>query len=172
MASPATAKRIPRKPKRDPHLVHVALAQAQQVAGCLTQAGYPTVHPSHHGSSRGIGVVPVSREWSGSGGLWVAKTGLRTDHGIFYVWVAPTQELSDRTYASESGFPGGGERDHGHDGRVSIESERYGNDHAASVAELQTVASCAFSVPAAAGKAKWVFDGPGPRPTLSAPDEG
>lgn len=161
------AKRIPRKPKRDPHLVHVALAQAHQVARCLSQAGYPMARLLKNGSPRGIGVVPAARSSDGAGGLWVAKTGLRTYHGNFYVWIAPTQRLSDRTYYAESGVPGGGERDHGHDGRVSIESERFGKHHAASVAELQTVASCAFSVPAAAGQPKWVFDGPGPRPNLS-----
>ncbi len=112
-------------------------------------------------------MVPVSPSSDEVGGLWVAKPRLRTHHGIFYVWIAPTQRLSDRTYDFESGVAGGSERDHGHDGRVSIESERFGKNHASSVAELQTVASCGFSVPAAAGQPKWVFDGPGPRPNLS-----
>lgn len=91
------------------------------------------------------------------GRLPVARTGLRTDHGYYYVGIAPTRGLSHRYYEFESGVAGGSERDHSYDGLVSMESVRFGKGLERYAADLQMVASCAFSVPAAPGKPKWTF---------------
>jgi hypothetical protein len=170
---PKAVEQAAEQHKRDQRLIRPAFEQTHRVARCLKRSGYPMAQLSGNKVPKGDGVVPVAKAPSEAGRLPVAKTGLRTNHGIFYVWIAPTQRISDRTYWFESGVAGGSERDHGHDGLVSVESERYGKDHAASVAELRTVASCAFSVPAASGHPNWTFGVTRPRhPDLGAMDEG
>lgn len=96
----------------------------------------------------------------------VAATGLRTDNGYYYVGVAPTREVAGNYYYLQSAFPGGSGRDRAHDGLVSIEIVRFGQDMAAFAANLRTVASCAFSVPAAPGQPKWEFTAQDRRPII------
>ena len=146
-------------------LVRATFDQARQVQRCISEFGFPTAaHISRNGPDS-LGVVPVTRKDSGRR-LPVAGTGLRTEHGYYYVGIAPTREIAQKYYVLQSGFPGGVVRDRARDGLVSLETVPFGRGRATYAANLRRVASCAFSVPAAPGQPKWEFSGPDRRPII------
>lgn len=166
---PAAVKRAAEEHKRHARVVQVAFTQARQVQRCISRSGYTTLARISHNRVRGLGVVPVMRATRESfgGPLPVPETGLRTDNGSYVVGIAPTRAVADVYVSFESGVAGSSDRDYSSDGLVSVQSANFGG-LATYAAERATVASCAFSVPAASGHPKWVSRSLKWRPIVTA----
>jgi hypothetical protein len=167
---PKAVKRTAKERKRHHHLVRVAFDQAREVERCLSRSGYNKMTRHSHGTPDGLGVAPVTRATRESygGRLPVAETGLLADHGSYLVGIAPTRGTAQQYVVFEDGVTGFSERDHSRDGLVSLESRDDGGHLKIYAAERHTVASCAFSVPAASGQPKWVSRSGDWRPIVGA----